>query len=41
VRALRHPDLRWLTGERSGLFGINARATAPGRVAVGDPVELL
>jgi uncharacterized protein YcbX len=33
--------LRWLTRERSGLFGINARATAPGRVAVGDPVELL
>jgi uncharacterized protein YcbX len=33
--------LRWLTRERGGLFGINARATATGRVAVGDPVTLL
>lgn len=33
--------LRWLTRERGGLFGINARATEPARVAVGDPVELL
>jgi uncharacterized protein YcbX len=33
--------LRWLTRERAGLFGINARATRPGRVAVGDAVTLL
>jgi uncharacterized protein len=33
--------LRWLARERGGLFGINARATGPGRVAIGDPVELL
>jgi len=33
--------LRWLTRERGGLFGINARAAGPGRVAVGDPVTLL
>jgi uncharacterized protein len=33
--------LRWLTRERAGLFGINARATGAGRVAVGDPVTLL
>ncbi|QEC46593.1 MOSC domain-containing protein [Baekduia soli] len=33
--------LRWLTRERAGLFGINARARGPGRVAVGDPVALL
>jgi uncharacterized protein YcbX len=38
----RYPDLlRWLTRERAGLFGINARATGPGRVAVGDRVTLL
>jgi uncharacterized protein YcbX len=33
--------LRWLTRERAGLFGINARATGAGRIAVGDPVSLL
>jgi uncharacterized protein YcbX len=39
--AEKDPDLlRWLTRERAGLFGINARAVAQGKVAVGDPVEL-
>ncbi|HMJ34121.1 MAG TPA: MOSC domain-containing protein [Baekduia sp.] len=33
--------LRWLTREHGGLFGINARMRATGRVAVGDAVELL
>jgi len=33
--------LRWITRERAGLFGINARATSDGRIAVGDAVELL
>jgi uncharacterized protein YcbX len=33
--------LRWLTREHDGLFGINARMRSTGRVAVGDPVELL
>jgi hypothetical protein len=33
--------LRWLTREHGGLFGINARMRSTGRVAVGDPVELL
>jgi uncharacterized protein len=33
--------LRWLTREHAGLFGINARATGAGRIAVGDPVTLL
>jgi uncharacterized protein YcbX len=38
----KHADiLRWLTRERSGLFGINARARGAGRVAVGDAVTLL
>jgi uncharacterized protein YcbX len=38
----KHADiLRWLTRERAGLFGINARATGAGRIAVGDPVTLL
>src|SRR4051812_26840275 len=32
--------LRWLFRERRGLFGINARPTAPARIAVGDRVEL-
>jgi len=32
--------LRWLARERRTLFGINARAYGPGRVALGDPVEL-
>jgi uncharacterized protein YcbX len=40
--ATKNPQiLRWLTRERQGRFGINARATAPCRVAVGDAVELL
>jgi uncharacterized protein YcbX len=40
--ALKHPEiLRWLTRERGGLFGINARPLGPARIAVGDPVELL
>jgi hypothetical protein len=40
--AEKHAELlRWLTRERAGLFGINARATGPGRVAVGDPVTLI
>jgi uncharacterized protein YcbX len=33
--------LRWLTRERGGLFGINARLRGSARVAVGDPVQLL
>jgi hypothetical protein len=38
----KHPEiLRWLTRARAGVFGINARATAPARIARGDPVELL
>jgi uncharacterized protein YcbX len=38
----KHAELlRWLTRERAGLFGINARATGAGRIAVGDPVTLL
>lgn len=38
----KHADImRWLTRERAGLFGINARATGAGRIAVGDPVALL
>jgi uncharacterized protein YcbX len=38
----KHADLlRWLTRERAGLFGINARAADAGRIALGDPVELL
>jgi len=40
--AVKHPEiLRWLTRERGGLFGINARPLGPARIAVGDPVELL
>ncbi len=30
--------LRWLTRERHGLFGMNARPLGPGRVAAGDAV---
>lgn len=30
--------LRWLFGQRDGLFGINARALGPARVAEGDEV---
>jgi MOSC domain-containing protein len=33
--------LKWLTRERDGLFGIHARAHAPGRIAVGDSVEVV
>jgi uncharacterized protein YcbX len=33
--------LRWLSRERAGLFGINARAGGDARIAVGDQVELL
>ncbi len=33
--------LKWLTAHRGGLFGINARMRGSGRIAVGDPVELL
>jgi uncharacterized protein YcbX len=40
--AAKYPDLlRWLARERGMLFGINARATGPGRVAIGDRVELV
>jgi len=40
--AARAPEiLRWLARERGTLFGINARASGPGRIAVGDPVALL
>lgn len=39
--ARKDPELlRWLTRERDGLFGINARAVGAGRVAVGDDVQL-
>jgi uncharacterized protein YcbX len=30
--------LRWLTRERGGLFGINARPLGAARIALGDPV---
>lgn len=33
--------LRHLAREHDTLFGINARALAPARIAVGDPVELV
>jgi uncharacterized protein YcbX len=33
--------LRWLIRERTGLFGINAQMLGRGRIAVGDPVELV
>jgi len=32
--------LRWLTRERRGLFGMNARPLHPGRIALGDPVSV-
>jgi uncharacterized protein YcbX len=32
--------LRWLTRERRGLFGMNARPLHPARIAVGDPVSV-
>jgi uncharacterized protein len=32
--------LRWLTRERRGLFGMNARPLHPARIAIGDPVRL-
>jgi uncharacterized protein YcbX len=39
--ATKDPNiLRWLTRERGGLFGINARMRGSGRIAVGDAVEL-
>jgi uncharacterized protein YcbX len=42
VSTQKWPELlRHLFRTHAGLFGINARATGPGRVAVGDPVELL
>jgi uncharacterized protein YcbX len=31
--------LRWLTRERRGLFGMNARPLRPARIALGDPVS--
>jgi len=44
----RNPDdttkqaeiLRWLTHERRGLFGMNARPLHAARIALGDPVSL-
>jgi len=33
--------LRWLAREHGSLFGINARARAPGRIALGDAVRVL
>jgi uncharacterized protein YcbX len=40
--AAKLPELlRWLTRHRGGLFGINARATGPATIRVGDPVEVL
>ncbi|MEA2255382.1 MAG: uncharacterized protein QOG35_1427 [Solirubrobacteraceae bacterium] len=39
---VKHAELlRWLTRERAGVFGINARAHGPGRIATGDPVRVL
>ena len=32
--------LRWLTRERRGLFGMNARPLHPARIALGDPVSV-
>jgi MOSC domain-containing protein len=32
--------LRWLTRERGGLFGMNARPVHAARIAVGDPVSV-
>ncbi len=32
--------LRWLTRERAGMFGINARPTGRARIAVGDEVQV-
>jgi hypothetical protein len=38
---IKHPEvLRWLSRERSGWFGINARPRGAARVRVGDPVVL-
>jgi uncharacterized protein YcbX len=37
----RTPELlRWLARERGTIFGINARALGPGRIATGDPVTV-
>lgn len=33
--------LRWITRQRSGLFGMNARPTGTGVVRVGDPVTVV
>jgi len=33
--------LRWLHREHGGLFGINARAPAPGTIRAGDRVALV
>ncbi|MCW2968756.1 MAG: hypothetical protein JWM71_2528 [Solirubrobacteraceae bacterium] len=39
--AERRPELlRWLHTEHATMFGINARALGPARIAVGDPVAL-
>lgn len=39
--AERRPELlRWLHAEHATLFGINARAAEPARIAVGDVVEI-
>jgi uncharacterized protein YcbX len=39
---VKHPELlRWLTLERAGLFGINARAPKAACIAVGDVVEVV
>jgi uncharacterized protein YcbX len=32
--------LRWLTRERRGLFGMNARPLQRARIALGDPVSV-
>jgi uncharacterized protein YcbX len=32
--------LRWISRERDGVFGINARALAPGVIRTGDPATL-
>ncbi len=38
----KNPELlRWLTRERGGRFGVNARARGEARVAAGDPVYLV
>lgn len=40
--AVKRPDiLRWLTRERAGIFGINARPLARAVIRVGDPVTIV